>query len=37
MKRLGSPADVAAAVLFLAQQDYITAQNLRVDGGWHMG
>lgn len=37
MRRAGSPADVAAAVVFLAAHDYITAQNLRVDGGWHMG
>ena len=37
MKRPGSPEDVAKAVVFLAGQDYITAQNLRVDGGWHMG
>jgi len=37
MKRVGTPADVAAAVVFLCQSDYITAQTLRVDGGWHMG
>ena len=37
MRRIGSPADVAAAVVFLAKHDYITAQVLRVDGGWHMG
>jgi len=37
MKRTGSAADIAAAVAFLAEQDYITAQTLRVDGGWHMG
>jgi len=36
MKRPGSAADVAQAVLFLATNPYITAQNLRVDGGWHM-
>jgi len=36
MNRVGSPDDVAAAVVFLAQQDYVTGQNLRVDGGWHM-
>ncbi len=30
----GNPEDVAAAVLFLLGNDYITAQNLRVDGGW---
>lgn len=33
--RPGSPADIAAAVLFLIGNDYVTAQNLRVDGGWH--
>jgi NAD(P)-dependent dehydrogenase (short-subunit alcohol dehydrogenase family) len=37
MHRAGSPDDIAAAVVFLAQSDYITGQNLRVDGGWHMG
>ena len=37
MKRTGTPADIASAVAFLAEQDYITAQTLRVDGGWHMG
>jgi len=36
LKRPGWPADVAAAVLFLVGNDYITGQNLRVDGGWHM-
>lgn len=35
MKRLGSPADVAAAVAFLASDDasYITGQTIAVDGG----
>jgi pteridine reductase len=33
--RAGSAADVAAAVMFLIGNDYVTAQNLRVDGGWH--
>jgi len=37
MNRPGRPEDIAAAVVFLARQDYITAQNLRVDGGWCMG
>ena len=36
MNRPGSPHDVAAAVVFLAGHDYITGQNLRVDGGWCM-
>ncbi len=37
MNRPGRPEDVAAAVLFLIGNDYITGQNIRVDGGWHMG
>jgi len=37
MKRAGSAEDVAAAVVFLARQDYITGQELRVDGGWKTG
>lgn len=36
MKRIGCPEDIANAVEFLASQNYITAQTLRVDGGWHM-
>jgi pteridine reductase len=34
MARQGTPEDVAAAVVFLAGQDYVTGQALRVDGGW---
>lgn len=37
MGRCGRPEDVAAAVVFLASQQYVTGQTLRVDGGWHMG
>jgi len=37
MRRTGCPEDVAAAVVFLCTNDYITAQTLRVDGGWYMG
>jgi NAD(P)-dependent dehydrogenase (short-subunit alcohol dehydrogenase family) len=37
LRRAGTPQDVAAAVIFLLQADYITGQELRVDGGWHMG
>jgi len=36
MKRIGAPEDIAAAVLFLIRNDYITGQDIRVDGGWHM-
>jgi 3-oxoacyl-[acyl-carrier protein] reductase len=36
--RLGTPADVAAAVLFLAsaQAGYITGETLHVNGGMYM-
>lgn len=37
MKRPGSPEDIAKAVRFVIENDYLTAQNLRVDGGWSMG
>jgi len=33
----GGAESIAQAALFLIADDYITAQNLRVDGGWHMG
>jgi len=35
-KRLGTPAEVAAAIVFLASPDasYITGASLTVDGGW---
>ena len=36
MGRIGGPQSVAEAVLFLVRHDYITAQNLRVDGGRRM-
>lgn len=34
--RLGNPEDIAPAVLFMLSDDaqYITRQNLVVDGGW---
>ncbi len=35
--RGGTPRDIAEAVLFLASQDYITGQNLVVDGGRTLG
>jgi pteridine reductase len=36
LKRLGSPADVAQAVLYLAQAEYVTGVVLPVDGGRHL-
>ncbi len=36
LKRSGSPDDIARAVLFLLQAEYITGQTLRVDGGRHL-
>jgi 3-oxoacyl-[acyl-carrier protein] reductase len=38
MGRLGTPADVAAAVLFLVspQAGYITGETLHVNGGMYM-
>ena len=36
LKKAGSPEDVAAAVIFLAENRYITAQVLDVDGGMVM-
>lgn len=35
--RMGEPKDIADTVLFLAQQDYITGQNIVVDGGRSLG
>ena len=34
--RVGSPEDVAEAVLYLAGADYVTGEILRVDGGQHL-
>jgi pteridine reductase len=34
--RVGTPEDVAAAVLYLAGADYVTGEILRVDGGQHL-
>jgi len=38
LKRLGTPADIAAAVCFLASDEaaYITGQVLAVNGGMYM-
>jgi pteridine reductase len=33
LARLGSPGDVARAVVFLAQNDYLSGQTIAVDGG----
>ncbi len=33
LQRLGEPGDVARAVVFLAQNDYLTGQTIDVDGG----
>lgn len=36
LHRLGSPADVAEALLFLARSDYVTGETIIVDGGRHV-
>jgi hypothetical protein len=36
LKRHGSPADVAGAVLFLLSSDFVTGQVIFVDGGRHL-
>lgn len=36
LARMGKPDDIAQAVLFLADADYITGETLRVDGGFAM-
>ena len=35
--RLGTPKDIADTVLFLAYQDFITGENIIVDGGRTLG
>lgn len=37
LKRWGTPEDVASAVLFLVQSDYITGEHITVDGGERYG
>ncbi len=34
--RLGAPEEVAAVVVMLAQNGYITGQTINVNGGWYM-
>jgi len=36
LKRLGSPADVVGAVLYLLEADYVTGETIVVDGGRHV-
>lgn len=36
LRRLGSPDDVAHAVIYLAEADYVTGETLLVDGGRHV-
>ena len=36
LRRLGEPADVARAVLYLLDADYVTGETLLVDGGRHV-
>lgn len=36
LQRLGSPEDVARAVRFLVEEDYVTGETLHVDGGKHL-
>ncbi len=36
-RRTGSPADVAQAMLYLLDADFVTGEIIRVDGGRHLG
>lgn len=36
LQRLGTPEDVAGAVLFLLEADYVTGEVIKVDGGRHV-
>jgi pteridine reductase len=36
LARLGSPDDVARAVVFLLEAEYVTGETIRVDGGRHI-
>ena len=34
LNRFGTPEEVAESILFLAENEYVTGQNLVVDGGY---
>jgi pteridine reductase len=36
LQRLGTPQDVAGAVVYLLEADYVTGEVIRVDGGRHV-
>lgn len=36
LDRLGSPEDIAQAVVYLIENDFITGETLRIDGGLHL-
>ena len=36
MRRMGTPEDVAEAVVYLASSRFVTGQVIYVDGGWHL-
>jgi pteridine reductase len=36
LARLGSPEDVAHAVVYLLEAEYVTGETIRVDGGRHI-
>jgi len=36
LRRLGTPEDVAHAVVFLLEADYVTGEVIKVDGGRHV-
>ncbi|MEO8563935.1 MAG: SDR family oxidoreductase, partial [bacterium] len=36
LARLGSPDDVAGAVVYLLEAEYVTGETIRVDGGRHI-
>jgi NAD(P)-dependent dehydrogenase (short-subunit alcohol dehydrogenase family) len=36
LRRLGTPEDVAHAVVYLLEADYVTGEVIKVDGGRHV-